>query len=603
MVDTPRTEKVRQCAALIAKGRYKDAFDPSDFAIAERPNDHEAWRTKGDILWALKEYGLALVCHIIAEQASQREEYSEDMRSRFLDTSTEMTKDVVKRLKEDPGQFKDTDLSTDQGADKEVRRKRYIAFLSIILARLEKDPEDAKALYQEGLVLMLMHRYREALSALELLRKIEPRSEDALLKTIQILSELGEHERAYASAKAYLELRPSDPAGWELLGDACVRQRLHDEAIEAFERSLEHDPTNVTALFKKGVILGRTGRLTEAFRVYDQVAKFRALERSKRITKDEVLKEIFAGKVQITPKGEDVPKSVSLAPQGPPSASAVAKPGATAPEGAMPDAKAAQPDAIKTSGAGPGAKAPKPSAERLNAKKPSKGAHRQPGPRPAEEDGEAPGPLLPNLLSRFTPDDVHYVHSMIEQLLQKPGGGSYIYIQPVNMFEISLLILSELLGHYKMGGVVVNIEKPSRIFKKALGAAMRSTDQEPTIYVDLASRLGSGTEQAEDTLLVPNAFDLESLRETIDLGLHKVSGKFSGHRYFIVFDNIAALKYYATPSKVRSFARGFGRDLKKLHLYGYFLVAEGQMDLELGDMILNLPKNILRKINGRNDTS
>jgi hypothetical protein len=208
---------------------------------------------------------------------------------------------------------------------------------------------------------------------------------------------------------------------------------------------------------------------------------------------------------------------------------------------------------------------------------------------------------LTGVLSRFTPDDVQYVHGMVEQLLQRSGGGSYIYIQPVNMFEISLLIISELLGHYKMGGVVITIEKPSRIFKKALDGLMGSSDQEPTVYVDLASSLSSRPDHAEDTLLVPDAYDLESLTETINLGLHKVSSKFSGHRYFVVFDNLAALKYYTTPSRVRSFARRFGKDLKKLHLYGYFLVAEGQMDLELGDMILNLPKNILKKITGRSD--
>lgn len=582
MVDTPRIEKIRQCATHIAKGNYKDAFDPCDFAISERPNDHEAWRTKGDLLWALKEYGFALVCHILAEQALRCEDLSESMRSRYLGTSTEMTKDLVKRLKENPEEFKDLEIP-DHEADREAQRKRYIAFLSSILARLDKDPEDAKALYQEGLVLMLLHRYQEALSALELLRKIEPRNEDALLKTLQILNELGEHERAYVTAKAFLELRPSDPAGWEMFGDACVKQRLNDEAIEAFERSLEQDPTNIMALFKKGVILGRTGKLGDAFRVYDQVAKFRVLERSKRLTKDEALKEIFAGKVQITPRGQETTRP----------APGILQEGAAVPQGLS----------VAAAGVKPDAKSTKLPTQRSKVKGPSNDIPRSPMQKPAEEAYKAPQPTSPNLLARFTPDDIHYMHSMIELLLHKPGGGSYIYIQPVNMFEISLLLLSELLGYYKMGGVVVTIEKPSRIFKKALECQMRSRDQEPTIYIDLASRLSSGAQQDENTILVPDAFNLESLRETIDLGLHKVSSKFSGQRYFVVFDNMAALKYYAPPSKVRSFARGFGLDLKKLHLYGYFLVADGQMDLELGDMIMNLPKNILKKITGRNDTS
>jgi tetratricopeptide (TPR) repeat protein len=254
-----RTEKVQQCAALIKKGRYKDSFDACDFAIAESPNDSEAWRTKGEFLWALREYGSALVCHIIAEQVSQREIVSEDMRSRFLKTSTDMTRDIVERFNKDPGQFKDIDLPTDKEADRDAQRLRYIDFLNVILTRLDKDPKDAKALYQEGLVLMLLHRYREALTALDLLRKIEPRNEDALLKTLQILSELGEQERAYATAKAYLELRPEDPVGWELLGDVCVKLHLNDEAIAAFDRSLKMDPTNVMALFLKGIVLGRMG--------------------------------------------------------------------------------------------------------------------------------------------------------------------------------------------------------------------------------------------------------------------------------------------------------------------------------------------------------
>ena len=92
---------------------------------------------------------------------------------------------------------------------------------------------------------------------------------------------------------------------------------------------------------------------------------------------------------------------------------------------------------------------------------------------------------------------------------------------------------------------------------------------------------------------------MEELEEAIELGLHKVSSKYSGERYFVMTDNLAGLQYYTSPRKIRGFFKNLGMEYKKLHIYGYFLVADGQLNLQLTDMIRNIPSALIQKVRAK----
>jgi hypothetical protein len=142
------------------------------------------------------------------------------------------------------------------------------------------------------------------------------------------------------------------------------------------------------------------------------------------------------------------------------------------------------------------------------------------------------------------------------------------------------------------------MDKPARVYKKILEGPLRDIVKNQPFFIDCVSGMSSKSGEFENVLAIKN-FDMEELEEAIELGLHKASSKYSGERFFVMTDNLAGLQYYTSPRKIRGFFKNLGLKLKELHIYGYFLVAEGQLNLMLSDMIRNLPQAVIQKVKAR----
>lgn len=106
--------------------------------------------------------------------------------------------------------------------------------------------------------------YKEAIGALEHLRRFQPDNPDVLYNLGMALSDTGKLEEAETHLRHVVRILPSHVNALVGLGVALVRQRLHDEAIDILEHAVSLDPKNPWAHRNLGGCLAKVGRMVEA---------------------------------------------------------------------------------------------------------------------------------------------------------------------------------------------------------------------------------------------------------------------------------------------------------------------------------------------------
>ncbi|MDX1644739.1 MAG: sulfatase-like hydrolase/transferase [Thermoanaerobaculia bacterium] len=123
------------------------------------------------------------------------------------------------------------------------------------------DPANLNTL---GSVLAEAGRTAEARQVLERVLALEPRNPMAHeVLALAALNE-GDWQATMAHARRALELDDSSSLAWNYLGGALYNLGRPREAIEAWERSVERDPTNFDALFNLAVVAGEIGDAARA---------------------------------------------------------------------------------------------------------------------------------------------------------------------------------------------------------------------------------------------------------------------------------------------------------------------------------------------------
>jgi tetratricopeptide (TPR) repeat protein len=120
-------------------------------------------------------------------------------------------------------------------ADK-IRDKDYDGAVSQLKAFLEKNPDDANALYFLGI------SYAR--------KKMFPEAAQALTRVTQLV--------------------PNFPPAYFELGVCYQQQGERDKAVEAYRKNLELDPANVDSAYNAGLILFGLGRIDEARVQFDK---------------------------------------------------------------------------------------------------------------------------------------------------------------------------------------------------------------------------------------------------------------------------------------------------------------------------------------------
>ncbi len=128
----------------------------------------------------------------------------------------------------------------------EVKRVREAAkraqSILELRGKLERNPDDAEAVRQLGMLYVASNEFVRARSALARAVELDPRNVAGRRLLGAVHAELGEAELAVAQYQEAARLAPKDPALQAALGDALVRADRFDQAQHAYGRYLELAP-------------------------------------------------------------------------------------------------------------------------------------------------------------------------------------------------------------------------------------------------------------------------------------------------------------------------------------------------------------------------
>lgn len=140
-------------------------------------------------------------------------------------------------------------------------------------SKVARNPKDAQALNELGMVLGDLGRFSEAASALRQALAIQPRFPQALHNLGMALMELGDTEAAAQSFRETLALAPRIALVHADLGEALLRLGRHVEAEASYRRAATLEPASAAAHFGIANALRRQARFADAELEYRRALK------------------------------------------------------------------------------------------------------------------------------------------------------------------------------------------------------------------------------------------------------------------------------------------------------------------------------------------
>ncbi len=182
----------------------------------------------------------------------------------------------------DPG----TRLLTFDGKNYEIlplflaARKLYASLplfeeLEACTEMLERNPQDATALFQKAVLLYKARRFETALQLTAQVLGIVPDDYRVWYNRGVIFLEMGRLEEAIAAYDRAIELEPAFKIAWDNKGVALSRLGRFEEALETYEKILLKYPEYAEAWAGKGSVLSILGRKEEALEAYSSALKIR----------------------------------------------------------------------------------------------------------------------------------------------------------------------------------------------------------------------------------------------------------------------------------------------------------------------------------------
>ncbi len=207
-----KTAPILRGMRLVNEGRFQEAIDVLQPAVAEQPNALLGWQYLGRALDALGRKAEAKAAYANTLHGAQRQS--------FLTTSAAL------RL---------LDLGRTEQALDLVRRE------------IVKDPASADLRVVESRALLVLGRAPEALAAADAAVKNDPRAADAFYQRAVVSLTLGRAEQTEADLRAALGVEPRHLQATKML--AVLRFRMGDpaEAKRLLERALEISPDDPDA--------------------------------------------------------------------------------------------------------------------------------------------------------------------------------------------------------------------------------------------------------------------------------------------------------------------------------------------------------------------
>ncbi len=140
---------------------------------------------------------------------------------------------------------------------------------------LEKNPEDATALFQKSVLFYKARRFEAALQLTAQVLKVTHEDYKVWYNRGVILGEMGRLEEALEAYNRAIKLEPAFEITWDNKGVVLARLGRFEEALETYERVLLRYPKYAEAWAGKASILSTLGKREVALEAYNQALKIR----------------------------------------------------------------------------------------------------------------------------------------------------------------------------------------------------------------------------------------------------------------------------------------------------------------------------------------
>jgi tetratricopeptide (TPR) repeat protein len=198
------------------KDENDNAVNAFDEAVNADTKDTFAWEEEAEAFWKSERYDEAIEAFDTFYELSSQDNYYDDP--------------TVEEIFTEKGIY----LAKDKG--------KYPEAIRCFDKAIGWNPDYAYALNNKGVVLVILDKYSDAISAFN--EAIEYNFLEAWYNKGNVLSHQGKHKEAIDAYDQVIESDPDFFAAWNNKGISLLRLEKYDEAIIAFEKAIELDPNH-----------------------------------------------------------------------------------------------------------------------------------------------------------------------------------------------------------------------------------------------------------------------------------------------------------------------------------------------------------------------
>ena len=301
---------------LSSQGRYEEAIQCYDQALAINPNDKEGWDGKGDALDDLGKHEEAIICYdyvlrihpndstwamkgIVLNKINRHQEasicFDKALAMNPQNTTAQNMKNTMNRME----QMNTASDAVTKGDELRSTKKfrEAIPYYQKAIELFERDPlaSDMVGNVSGCLSFCLFWdgRYTESIVYSDKAILVNPKLIMPRLKKYQSLRKLGKHEEALETITEALKIDPDNPHLWNSKGCYLFDSSKYEEAIICYDKALEKDPDKSMYLSNKGECLDKLSKYPESISYYE-----RALEKDP--SNEEIQKDLDSVKAKLS---------------------------------------------------------------------------------------------------------------------------------------------------------------------------------------------------------------------------------------------------------------------------------------------------------------
>lgn len=221
------------------------ALERFQTAIKINPKLASAWKHRGDALFQLERYRAAIFAYEKALQTDSDNPQIWQGRGEAL-----------------------------------YRLERFEAAITAYDKALQLDPQNPIVLNRKGRAQYKLELYADALATQEEALRIKPNFVNAMKDRGVALLGMGRHEDALVALNNAQTFDPLNPELWQTkalvlqyMNQPQEAMRLYQEAVEAYDKTVQEEPNNITAFLDKANVLTKLQQPQQALSAYEQALK------------------------------------------------------------------------------------------------------------------------------------------------------------------------------------------------------------------------------------------------------------------------------------------------------------------------------------------